>query len=338
MTSLHLNLGERGYDITVGKDLLSSADKYFDLNRRVFVLTDSGVPKEYAEKIASLAKASTVYTVSEGEGSKSLSTLEKAANAMMDFQMTRSDALVAVGGGVVGDLGGFLASVYMRGIDFYNVPTTLLSQVDSSIGGKTAVNLGTTKNVVGAFYQPKAVLIDTDTLKTLPARHINAGMAEVIKMAATSNASLFELLEKEDFNEHTAEEIILGALNIKKSVVEEDETEAGLRKILNFGHTFGHGVEADSKENLLYHGECVAIGMIPVSSNEVRQRLIPLLKKFDLPTKYCGSIDSALGYVSHDKKAKGDGIDIILCEKIGSFKIEKMSFSAFFELVKKNFQ
>ena len=338
MTSLHLNLGDRGYDITVGKDLLSSADKYLNLNRRIFVLTDSGVPKEYASKIAALAKTSTVYTVAEGEDSKSFTTLEKVVSAMMDFKMTRRDALVAVGGGVVGDLGGFAASIYMRGVDFYNIPTTLLSQVDSSIGGKTAVNLGGAKNVVGAFYQPKAVLIDIDTLKTLPSRHINAGMAEVIKMAATSDASLFELLEKENFNENSAEKIILGALKIKKSVVEEDEKETGLRKILNFGHTFGHAVEADSKMSALYHGECVAIGMIPVSSEEVKKRLVPLLKKFNLPTEYSGTIDNALTYISHDKKAKGDGIDIIFCEKIGSFKIEKTSFYDFNELVKKNFQ
>ena len=337
MTTLHLNLGDRGYDITVGKDLLSSADKYFNLNRKVFVLTDSGVPKEYAEKIAKLAKSSRIYTVDEGEESKSFTTLENVVGAMMDFEMTRADALVAVGGGVVGDLGGFAASIYMRGVDFYNVPTTLLSQVDSSIGGKTAVNLGGAKNVVGAFYQPKAVLIDTDTLKTLPDRQISAGLAEVIKMAATSDASLFELLEREDFNEDTAEKIILGALKIKKSVVEEDEKEKGLRKILNFGHTLGHGIEADSKMSTLYHGECVAIGMIPVSSKEVKDRLIPLLKKFSLPTTYAQT-DAALSYVSHDKKASGDGIDIILCEKLGSFKIRKMSFSEFYELVKKNFQ
>ena len=337
MTTLHLNLGDRGYDITVGKDLLSSADKYFNLNRKVFVLTDSGVPKEYAEKIAKLAKSSRIYTVDEGEESKSFTTLENVVGAMMDFEMTRADALVAVGGGVVGDLGGFAASIYMRGVDFYNVPTTLLSQVDSSIGGKTAVNLGGAKNVVGAFYQPKAVLIDTDTLKTLPDRQISAGLAEVIKMAATSDASLFELLEREDFNEDTAEKIILGALKIKKSVVEEDEKEKGLRKILNFGHTLGHGIEADGKMSTLYHGECVAIGMIPVSSKEVKDRLIPLLKKFSLPTTYAQT-DAALSYVSHDKKASGDGIDIILCEKLGSFKIQKMSFSEFYELVKKNFQ
>jgi len=187
MTSLHLNLGSRGYDITIGRGLLDNADKYFNLKRKVFILTDSGVPCEYSEKIAKLSETAKIYTVPQGEASKSLSTLENVLTAMMEFKMTRGDALVSVGGGVIGDLGGFAASVYMRGIDFYNLPTTLLSQVDSSIGGKTAVNLGNTKNIVGAFYQPKAVLIDTDTLKTLSSRHISAGLAEAVKMSLTSD-------------------------------------------------------------------------------------------------------------------------------------------------------
>ena len=337
MTSLHLSLGERSYDITIGKDLLKSADKYFNLNRKVLVLTDSGVPKEYSERIAALCKDALIYTVQEGEGSKSLTTLEKLLSAMMDYKMTRKDALVAVGGGVVGDLGGFAASVYMRGIDFYNAPTTILSQVDSSIGGKTAVNLGSTKNIVGSFYQPKAVLIDTDTQKTLPKRQISAGLAEAVKMALTSSEELFEIFESEENVEDNIEKIIVEALKIKKSVVEKDEKESGLRKILNFGHTLGHGIEADSSLGGLYHGECVALGMLPVCSPEVRARLVPVLKKLDLPTEYDGNIDSALEYASHDKKADGDGIDVVLVEKVGEFKLSRMTLNEFGTLVKKNF-
>ena len=337
MTSLHLSLGERSYDITIGKDLLKSADKYFNLNRKVLVLTDSGVPKEYSERIAALCKDALIYTVQEGEGSKSLTTLEKLLSAMMDYKMTRKDALVAVGGGVVGDLGGFAASVYMRGIDFYNAPTTILSQVDSSIGGKTAVNLGSTKNIVGSFYQPKAVLIDTDTQKTLPKRQISAGLAEAVKMALTSSEELFEIFESEENGEDNIEKIIVEALKIKKSVVEKDEKESGLRKILNFGHTLGHGIEADSSLGGLYHGECVALGMLPVCSPEVRARLVPVLKKLDLPTEYDGNIDSALEYASHDKKADGDGIDVVLVEKVGEFKLSRMTLNEFGTLVKKNF-
>ena len=335
VTTLNVNLGERSYPITVGHDLINSANEYFDLDRKVFIITDSGVPCRYAEALRSVCKPATVYTVAEGEGSKSLSTLEAVLTAMADAELGRSDCVVAVGGGVVGDLGGFAASVYMRGIDFYNVPTTLLSQVDSSIGGKTAVNLGGIKNIVGAFKQPKGVIVDTDTLKTLPERHLMNGLAEAIKMATTSDAELFakmESLDKADIY-NNIEEIIVGALKIKKHVVENDECENGLRKILNFGHTLGHGIEADAGLGTLYHGECVAIGMIPVAFGESQTRLLNVLKKFGLPTEYQGNIDSALRYVIHDKKCSGGVISVIVSEKIGTHAIKSMSVEEFKNLV-----
>lgn len=338
MTSIHINLGERGYDINVGSGLLSEAGKLFNLDRRIFIVTDSGVPKEYSEKVASAAKNAKIYTADEGEGSKSLGTLEKLLLSMMEFKIKRTDAVVAVGGGVVGDLAGFAASVYMRGIDFYNIPTTLLAQVDSSIGGKTAVNLGNTKNIVGAFYQPKGVLIDTDVLKTLPKRLYSAGLAESVKMALTSDKALFEMFEREEINEKNIETIIKKSLMIKKCVVEKDEKESGLRKILNFGHTLGHGIEADSGMAALYHGECVALGMLAVSSDKVKERLIPVLKKLGLPTEYNGSIENALNFVSHDKKADGTGIDVVLVSEVGSFVLKKMTQEDFAHLVKTNFK
>ena len=338
MTQIRLNLEDRSYDITVGKGILSSADKYFKLDRRVFIVTDSNVPKEYAETVAGCCKEAKIYTVPEGEGSKSLATLESLLTEMMLFGMKRGDAAIAVGGGVVGDLTGFAAAVYMRGIDFYNVPTTLLSQVDSSIGGKTAVNLGGAKNTVGAFHQPKAVLIDTDVLKTLPKRQISAGLAEALKMSMTSDAELFAFFENEEISDSAYEHIITHALMIKKKVVEIDEKETGLRKILNFGHTLGHGIEAASGFNTLYHGECVALGMIPVCSQRVRERLLPIFQKLDLPTEFSGEVDTALSFVSRDKKAAEGGIDIVLVEEIGSFKIEKMTAEDFSSLVKKNFK
>ena len=256
---------------------------------------------------------------------------------MLDFGMTRSDCAVAVGGGVVGDLTGFAAASFMRGIDFYNVPTTLLSQVDSSIGGKTAVNLGVVKNIVGAFYQPKAVLIDTDVLKTLSKRHYAAGLAEAVKMSLTSDSELFSIFEKEEISDKNIEDVIVRSLEIKRKVVEEDEKEAGLRKILNFGHTLGHGLEAEGELSGLYHGECVALGMLPVCSDDVRARLIPVLKKLGLPTKFDGNLERALDYVSHDKKCSGNSVSVIFVEKVGSFKIEKMSVADFIKLVKERF-
>ena len=338
MTAINVNLTERGYKVHIGSGLIGNADKYFDLKRKIFILTDSGVPESYSLTVAGICENAKIYTVKEGEASKSLATLEAVLSAMMDFEMTRRDALVCVGGGVVGDLGGFAASVYMRGIDFYNIPTTLLADVDSSVGGKTAVNLGNTKNIVGAFYQPRGVLIDTDTLKTLPKRHISSGLAEAIKMSLTSDKALFEFFEKNEFSENNYEKIITEAIKIKKSIVEQDEKESGLRKILNFGHTLGHGIEADAGLSELYHGECVALGMLPVCSDAIRERLTAVLKKASLPTEYKKEADGALKYVVHDKKAAADGIDVVFVSEIGKAEIRRIKLSDFSASVKKIFK
>ena len=335
MTTLHLELGERGYDITVGRALLSDAGKFFNLDRRVFIVTDDGVPKEYASAVAACAKEAVIVTVPQGEGSKSPEVYTDLLMRMLDFGMTRTDCAVAVGGGVVGDLTGFVAASYMRGIDFYNVPTTLLSQVDSSIGGKCAINLGGVKNIVGAFHQPRGVLIDVDTLKTLDARQIANGAAESVKMACTSDKALFELIEREGITDESLTDIIIGSLKIKKAVVEADEREGGLRKILNFGHTFGHAIEADEKLNTLYHGECVALGMLPVSSESVKKRLIPVLEKLSLPTVWNGNVDEACKFISHDKKCDGAKLSVVLVDEIGSYRIEKLEVEKFIEMIKR---
>ena len=332
MTTLNIDLGNRGYDITIGRGVVNEASKYMNLQRKVFIVTDSGVPREYSEKIKSQSKEAVIFTVDQGENSKSISTFEEVLKGMLDFGMSRGDCAVAVGGGVVSDLVGFAAASYMRGIDFYNIPTTLLSQVDSSIGGKTAVNLGGVKNVVGAFYQPKHVLIDIDTLKTLPQRHIAAGLAESVKMSLTSDAGLFSIFE----NEHKLdlENIIVRSLMIKRSVVEQDEKENGLRKILNFGHTFGHGIEAEEEMHGFYHGECVALGMIPMCSESVRKRLVAVLKKIGLPTEYKGNLDKALSFVIHDKKCRDGFVEAVFVDNVGEFRIEKISVSDFSNLIK----
>ncbi|MDO4547177.1 MAG: 3-dehydroquinate synthase [Clostridia bacterium] len=334
MNTLSVNLGERSYKIYIGKGILLDAEKVFDLEKKVFILTDRGVPKQYAEAVCGRAKQGMIFTVNEGEGSKSMTTLEAVLKAMLKFGMTRGDALVAVGGGVAGDLGGFAAATYMRGIDFYQVPTTVLAQVDSSIGGKCAVNLGGTKNVVGAFYQPKAVLIDTGTLDTLPRRLISAGLAESVKMALTSDRELFSIFENEDNIEYNIESIIIRSLMIKKRIVEADEKENGLRKILNFGHTLGHGIEAQMGMNGLYHGECVALGMLPVCSDDVRNRLEKVLEKLSLPVVCQCDIQEALEFVAHDKKRRGGMVDIILVNEIGECTIQSVTMDDFKKRVK----
>ena len=217
--TIHMNLAQNSYDILLERGLLSKAAQHLNLNRRVLVVTDTGVPETYAKTLAAQCKKGVIYTVKMGEASKSLDTFGQLLQTMLDHDFSRKDCVVAVGGGVVGDLSGFAASAYMRGIDFYNIPTTLLSQIDSSIGGKTAINFGGTKNIVGAFYQPKKVLIDPDLLKTLPQRQMANGLAEAIKMSLTSDRELFELIETQDI-ESNLEEIILRCLKIKKHVVE----------------------------------------------------------------------------------------------------------------------
>ena len=337
MKKIHLSLPGGGYDITIGKGLLCFVDEYMRLDRKAFIVTDDGVPSEYANAVAKKCKSAMVYTVKSGEGSKSLGVMEALLVAMMEFGMTRADCVVAVGGGVVGDLAGFAAATYMRGVDFYNIPTTMLAQVDSSIGGKTAVNLGNVKNVVGAFYQPKAVLIDTDVLKTLPKRHLAAGLAEAVKMSLTSDKELFSFFENEEIGEENIEYVIAAALEIKRGVVEVDEKEAGLRRILNFGHTLGHGIEAEEGLGGLYHGECVALGMLPFSSDKVRARLLPVLEKLGLPTKFKGNLDSAIDFVVHDKKCEGETVSAIFVDEVGSFRIEKLTIDEFKNLVKERF-
>ncbi|MBQ8528578.1 MAG: 3-dehydroquinate synthase [Clostridia bacterium] len=337
MKKLHLDLSERGYDIYVGRGLLSECKKYFNLSRKVFIVTDSGVPSEYAQTVRSMCDDATVVTVPMGEGSKSPETYTYLLEKMIEFGMTRSDCAVAVGGGVVGDLTGFAAASYMRGIDFYNIPTTVLSQVDSSIGGKVAINLGGIKNIVGAFHQPKGVIIDPDTLKTLPKRQIANGLCEALKMSLTSDGELFGLFEREEINEDNIEDVIVRSLMIKKAVVEADEREGGLRRILNFGHTFGHAVEAAEELRGYYHGECVAIGMLVTSSESVKARLIPVLKRLGLPYSYEGDVKGALGFISHDKKCEGGKVSVVFVDEPGSFRIEKMNTEDFIAHIEKAF-
>ena len=334
MTEIRMELGDRSYNITVGSGLLKRAGDFFSLKRRVLVLTDSGVPIEYATTVAAQCGEAMVMTVDAGEGSKSLATLETVCEKMLRAGLGRSDCLVAVGGGVVGDLGGFAASVYMRGIDFYNVPTTLLSQVDSSIGGKTAVNLSGVKNAVGAFHQPRGVLIDTDVLATLPKRHIASGLSEALKMAITFDASLFSLIEDAPLEENL-ERIITGALMIKKRVVEADERESGLRRVLNFGHTLGHGIEASTGIGGLYHGECVALGMIPMCAPALRDRVVTVLNKIGIDTSYEYDTDGAIAFASHDKKCLSDGIEVILSDEVGTYKTRKMTLSEYRDYIKR---
>ena len=320
---LSMDLGPDSYDIVVERDVLSRADRYFKLDRKVLIVTDSGVPEEYAKTVAACCKAPFIETFREGEQNKNMDTYQAILGRMVQEGFSRTDCVVAVGGGVTGDMAGFAAASYMRGIDFYNTPTTLLSQVDSSIGGKVAIDFKNYKNIVGAFHQPKGVLIDPDVLKTLPARQIANGLAEAIKMAATSDADLFEYLEKNDPMENI-EKVIEGSLKIKKAVVEQDPKEQGLRRVLNFGHTPGHAIETVSGLSGLYHGECVALGMLIMADPEPRARLSAVLEKVGLPTSYSFDKEKVIAAMAMDKMVAGGEITVVNLPAIGRFEFDKI--------------
>ena len=312
------------HPIYLERGALGQAASLLDLDRRVFLVTDDGVPAAYAAALAGQCREATVHVVPQGEASKSPETLTSLLEAMLRAGLTRGDCVAAVGGGVIGDLAGLAAALYMRGIDWYNVPTTLLAMVDSSVGGKTAVDLGGVKNAAGAFWQPKAVLIDPDVLGTLPSRQLANGLAEAIKMALTHDAELFARFE-DPAGYGPIEEIIGACLRIKSAVVAADEREAGLRRVLNFGHTLGHGLEAAAEGRLL-HGEAVALGMLPLCAPAVRDRLIPVLERLGLPTyvNFDLDIDAAMEAIAHDKKSTGDGIEIVTVQEIGDFRFQRV--------------
>ena len=323
-----LNLGDRSYDICVERGSLSRAGELMNLKRKVLVVTDDGVPAEYAKTVASFCDEPFTVTLPQGESTKCLESFRLLLRRMLDSRFTRGDCVVAVGGGVIGDLAGFAASAYMRGIDFYNVPTTSLSQIDSSIGGKVAIDLDGYKNTVGAFWQPKFVLIDPDVLSTLDKRQLSCGLAEAVKMSLCFDEGLFAMFENGDISQNL-DEIIRRSLMIKKSVVERDERESGLRRVLNFGHTIGHGIET-AEGGRLFHGECVALGMLPMCSPSVRKRLIKVLEKLNLPTEITADIDKVKSAMLHDKKSVQSGVTVVRAPEVGRFELENLSFEKLF--------
>ncbi len=322
------------YNIYLERGALKKAGEYFNLNRKVMIITDSGVPAFYAQTVATCCKNAVITTIEQGEKSKNIDTYKYLLECMVKNNFTRTDCVVAVGGGVVGDLSGFVAAVYMRGIDFYNIPTTVLSQVDSSIGGKTAIDFMGLKNIVGAFYPPMGVLVDSETLNTLPERQISNGLAEALKMSMTNDPILFDIFENKNIM-CNIDTIIERSLYIKKYVVEKDEKESGLRKTLNFGHTLAHAIESVNQLDNLYHGECVGIGMVPMCASDIKERLLPILKKLKLPTETQFTADRLIDACKHDKKASGDDITIVFVTEIGKSELRKMHFSEFEELVKR---
>lgn len=332
------------YDIVIEKNFEVLADEMMSLSpheKKVCIVSDTNVAPYYlgmlTESIKKHVKGITHFTFKAGEGSKNLDTVSALYAALIEAKFDRKDILVALGGGVVGDLTGFAAATYLRGIDYIQVPTTLLSQVDSSIGGKTGVDFKQYKNMVGAFYHPKLVFINLNTLSSLPEREFFSGMAEVIKHGLIKDSKYYQwlLLNKEkikNLDMDIIEQMILQSCMIKKAVVEEDFYEKGDRALLNFGHTIGHAVEKLMDFSLL-HGECVAIGMafalqLSVISGNIaelqRKEAIGLLEEFNLPVSYSGLDESELiETILLDKKMESGKLKFILLKDIGNAVIDK---------------
>ncbi len=323
---MRMELDDRSYDIVVKKGALHRAGQLGNLRRKVLVVSDKGVPQRYVKIIQNQCKEAYPVIVPGGEGSKSPETWRQLLSRMLELGFDRGDCVAAVGGGVVGDLAGFVAAAYMRGIPFFQFPTTTLSQIDSSIGGKVAINLDGAKNVLGAFHQPSLVIADPDTLSTLPPRQWANGMAEALKTGLIGSSEVFSIMEKEDIAENY-ERILYLCLRYKKSIVERDETEQGDRKLLNFGHTIGHGIEAalqgKKEDERLLHGECVALGMLPMlESRSLERRVKAVMRKLNLPRKHSAPPGEVLHYIMSDKKRHGDTFTVVRVKTPGQGYLE----------------
>jgi len=339
--TVSVQLGNRSYAIKIAPGLLKQLGgecARLNLGARCAVITDANVAKKFARAaFESLVKAGfepVLISVPAGEKSKRIAVAEKCYNQLASHRLERKSCIIALGGGVVGDLAGFVAATYLRGVDFVQVPTTLLAQVDSSVGGKTGVNLRAGKNLVGAFYQPKLVLCDLETLRALPEREFRAGLAEVIKYGIIADAKLFAQLERDlskllKREPKTLAAVIARCCEIKAVIVSQDETESGLRTILNFGHTIGHAIENSFGYGKYLHGEAIAIGQVAAARLSQKilglpfgdvERIEKLFIRAGLPVKIklnssqCKKLFAAMRL---DKKASGGEIKFVLAQKIG---------------------
>jgi 3-dehydroquinate synthase len=341
MYVVKLPLGVRSYTITIGNHLLSRLGtecKRLFLGQRCAIISDKNVAAHYGQSVSENLKAAgfepTLITVPAGETAKSLKVVASCYDQLVEHRIERKSFVVALGGGVVGDLAGFVAATYLRGVDFVQIPTTLLAQVDSSVGGKVGVNLKAGKNLVGAFYQPRFVLCDLDTLETLPVREYRAGLAEIIKYGIIHDGELFKRLELVmpkmlQRDPDTLSSAVARCCQIKAGVVGQDETESGLRAILNFGHTIGHAIEAVSGYGKFLHGEAIAIGQVLAArlSNVLLgfplrdvERIAALFEKAGLPThiKLSAALREKLfEAMQHDKKVSEGIVKFVLVNKIG---------------------
>lgn len=338
----------KSYNILIERGCLSQigerACSIFKPGSKVMVISDTNVFPLYGEQIIQSLTGGGFSCCSfqfpAGESSKQLGTIEAMYQALTENSFTRSDFIVALGGGVTGDMAGFAAATFLRGIGFIQVPTSLLAQIDSSVGGKTGVDLPAGKNLVGAFHQPRLVLIDPDTLSSLPPRYFADGMGEAIKYGCIKDSGLFHMILEENIQDKL-EEMIFRCVDIKRVVVEHDEFDTGERMLLNFGHTFGHALEKLYHFQKLSHGEAVGIGMVMmteygeaagITKKGTAAKIRKALKKYGLPTEDTAETEKVLSATALDKKGIGSNIRVVLLKEIGEAFVEEMPRTRLAEL------
>ncbi|MDE0028640.1 MAG: 3-dehydroquinate synthase [Deltaproteobacteria bacterium] len=348
MQTVTVDLGQRSYPIELGEGLLSRVGELMKaqgIGGRVGVVSNPAVADLYAgevrESLRDAGYETALVLIPEGEAYKNTASLGLIYDALVEHRFDRSATLIALGGGVIGDVTGFAAATFLRGIGYVQIPTTLLAQVDASVGGKTAVNHEQGKNLIGAFHQPRLVVIDLDTLRTLPRREYAAGMAEVIKYGIIEDAAFFVFLEQEmdallRIDANAVEHAVATSCRIKAGVVEQDERETDRRAILNFGHTIGHALEAFTGYERFLHGEAVAVGMIQAAALSAGQglcsaaelrRIEALVRRADLPWRIPDDIalEDLIAGMALDKKSHAGKIKFVLCEGIGGTRFQWFS-------------
>lgn len=340
MRDVHVELGKDSYEILIGRNLGAELQNFIretGFSEKALLISDTNVGKLYGENVLrSICEAglsAELIMVPAGESSKSLQQAEQLYTAAIEHCLDRKSPIFALGGGVVGDLAGFIAATYMRGVPFVQIPTSLLAQVDSGVGGKVAVNHRLGKNLIGAFYQPKRVFMDMGTLDTLPVREIHTGLGEIVKYGVIYDADFFDFLEKNadkalSLEEMAVQHMVARSCEIKADVVSKDEKEGGLRRILNFGHTIAHAIEKETGYVRYNHGEAVAIGMIGAAyisremgaaRDEEVERLERLIKRMGLPMRAGGcTTDHMYRDIFHDKKTVGGRVNWVLMKEIGN--------------------
>lgn len=318
---LNVNLKDKSYEVIVERGIIKNITPYLDIEKKFLIVSDDRIPNVYINTIKKQLKKVDVVIFPHGENNKSLKNYQLVIDKLIQGDYSRKDYIIALGGGVVTDLAGFVASTYKRGMNLINIPTTTLAMVDASVGGKVALNFDKLKNVIGSFYHPNCILIDIDTLETLPKRHYINGVIEALKTGMIGDKELYNIFFNGDYRDHI-EEIIYRSLQYKIKIVEQDEKEENIRKVLNFGHTFGHAYETYFLMKNYLHGEAVALGIVTISKDKpYLEDIKKLFTKWGIKLNINVEKDKIINIIRNDKKCDDDIVDLIIVDEIGKSKI-----------------